>query len=168
MMRRKEYRNSINRNTVPPGNLAEQIVMMLKGMSSTDMLLPTPMACEGHKNMSCSKQKYISNMARDGLLPTPTNSMATYQDLEQAKYHSSKRPKYSEILLPTPTSSSDTKGGCTRPNPKRQNDTLAHSIHGMIGEPGKTSQLNPRFVAEMMGFPPNWTELPFLNGETKA
>jgi site-specific DNA-cytosine methylase len=29
----------------------------------------------------------------------------------------------------------------------------------------KNSQLNPRFVAEMMGFPPNWTELPFLNGE---
>jgi hypothetical protein len=33
---------------------------------------------------------------------------------------------------------------------------------------GAGSQLNPRFVAEMMGFPPNWTELPFLNGETKA
>ena len=33
---------------------------------------------------------------------------------------------------------------------------------------GKTSQLNPQFVAEMMGFPPNWTELPFLSGETKA
>ncbi len=33
---------------------------------------------------------------------------------------------------------------------------------------GKISQLNPRFVAEMMGFPPNWTELPFLNGEPKA
>ena len=31
---------------------------------------------------------------------------------------------------------------------------------------GKTSQLNPRFVLEMMGFPPNWTELPFQNGET--
>jgi DNA-cytosine methyltransferase len=29
---------------------------------------------------------------------------------------------------------------------------------------GTASQLNPRFVAEMMGFPPNWTELPFLNG----
>jgi hypothetical protein len=28
-----------------------------------------------------------------------------------------------------------------------------------------TSLLNPRFVAEMMGFPPNWTELPFLSGE---
>jgi hypothetical protein len=28
------------------------------------------------------------------------------------------------------------------------------------------SQLNPLFVLEMMGFPPDWTELPFLNGET--
>lgn len=28
---------------------------------------------------------------------------------------------------------------------------------------GKTSQLNPRFVAEMMGFPPDWLELPFIN-----
>ncbi|WP_354457410.1 hypothetical protein [Mucilaginibacter sp. UYP25] len=33
---------------------------------------------------------------------------------------------------------------------------------------GKYGQLNPRFVAEMMGFPPNWTELPFLPGEPKA
>jgi len=32
----------------------------------------------------------------------------------------------------------------------------------------KTSQLNPRFVAEMMRFPTNWTELPFQNGEIKV
>ena len=31
---------------------------------------------------------------------------------------------------------------------------------------GIHSRTNPRFVAEMMGFPPNWTELPFQNGET--
>jgi hypothetical protein len=30
---------------------------------------------------------------------------------------------------------------------------------------GETGQLNPRFVAEMMGFPYNWTEKPFRNGE---
>lgn len=29
---------------------------------------------------------------------------------------------------------------------------------------GKTSQLNPLFVAEMMGFPPDWTVLPFQSG----
>lgn len=33
---------------------------------------------------------------------------------------------------------------------------------------GKSSQLNPQFVMEMMGFPPNWTELPFRDGEKKA
>ena len=30
---------------------------------------------------------------------------------------------------------------------------------------GKTSQLSPQFVLEMMGFPTDWTLLPFLNGE---
>jgi hypothetical protein len=69
-------------------------------------------------------------------------------------------------MLPTPTASSDKKGGCTRPNQKRQNDTLAHAMHGGMGIAGKTSHLNPRFVAEMMGFPVNWTESPFLNGGT--
>jgi hypothetical protein len=62
-----------------------------------------------------------------GLLPTPTNSMVTYQDFEQAKYHSSKRPSYSTL--------------------------------GLIGE---LSLLNPQYVLEMMGFPSDWTLLPFL------
>src|SRR5690554_5868548 len=56
-------------------------------------------------------------------------------------------------------------GGAVRTDPKRQSDTLAHHFATI---PGKTSQLNPRFVMEMMGFPPDWTELPFLNGETKV
>jgi hypothetical protein len=33
---------------------------------------------------------------------------------------------------------------------------------------GTASQLNPHFVAEMMGFPFNWTDLPFLSGEKKV
>jgi len=33
---------------------------------------------------------------------------------------------------------------------------------------GEPSQLNPRFVAEMMGFPVNWTVLPFQNGTKKV
>ena len=31
----------------------------------------------------------------------------------------------------------------------------------------KKQQMKPRFVAEMMGFPANWTELPFQSGETE-
>jgi len=34
-----------------------------------------------------------------------------------------------------------------------------------MGIDGKTFQLNPLFVEEMMGFPKNWTALPFLSGE---
>jgi len=46
------------------------------------------------------------------------------------------------------------------------NSSLVNQMHGITnGTPGKTSQLNTRFVAEMMGFPKDWTELPFLNGE---
>jgi hypothetical protein len=30
---------------------------------------------------------------------------------------------------------------------------------------GQTSQLSPQFVMEMMGFPTDWTLLPFLNGD---
>src|SRR5690606_31800028 len=108
-----------------------------------------------------------------GLLPTPQVFDAKGTFLKGKEYngnnkHSEKLGQAIVRLLPTPTATSDPKGVCTRPNVKRQNDTLACSIHGLQGETGKTSQLNPRFVGEMMGFPVNWTELPFLNGETKA
>jgi hypothetical protein len=40
-------------------------------------------------------------------------------------------------------------------------------MHGLTnGIAGKTSQLSPQFVMEMMGFPKDWTLSPFLNGET--
>jgi site-specific DNA-cytosine methylase len=55
-------------------------------------------------------------------------------------------------------------------SPSQKNKShLAADIGTMFQEThGKTSQLNPRFVLEMMGFPPDWTELPFQNGETKV
>ena len=65
-------------------------------------------------------------------------------------------------LLPTPTAS-DYTGGCTRTDPERQRDTLAHAMHNK--PPGKTSQLSPLFVEEMMGFPKGWTVSPFQSGE---
>jgi hypothetical protein len=49
---------------------------------------------------------------------------------------------------------------------KRGKGNLTDQIAEMELMPGQTSQLNPRFVMEMMGFPPDWTELPFLSGET--
>jgi hypothetical protein len=101
-----------------------------------------------------------------GLLPT-----VTAQDFKR-RGPNSKQQGLSNTenyygLLPTPTAS-DWKGGCdrTEKNEKFQHSMLQHSMHFYHGQTGKTSQLNPQFVAEMMGFPINWTELPFLNGET--
>ena len=53
------------------------------------------------------------------------------------------------------------------PNPTRRDDALCN-IPVMIGQhcqqnDGKTSQLNPLFVEEMMGYPLMWTTLPFLS-----
>jgi hypothetical protein len=66
-------------------------------------------------------------------------------------------------MLPTPTAHQHNAGTAKpRKDGKTKEDELNHLVSIWNG---KSSQLNPRFVAEMMGFPPNWTELPFLNGE---
>ncbi|RHR67877.1 hypothetical protein DWW79_02825, partial [Alistipes sp. AF17-16] len=76
-------------------------------------------------------------------------------------------------LLPTPRTSDHkppvSPRAMTRKNGCIRNDKLSN-IPTILGEhcqlrPGKTSLLNPRFVAEMMGFPTDWTELPSRNGE---
>jgi hypothetical protein len=70
------------------------------------------------------------------------------------------------MMIKTPTAS-DKNGGCTRGNPKMQmGSSLVNQMHHICKtQRGKTSQLNTRFVMETMGFPKNWTELPFQNGE---
>jgi hypothetical protein len=120
----------------------------------------------------------IQDMAIRGLLPTPQsrdekNGSKAEDGRIQRKLEQGWTIDLNDLaasgMLPTPTEISDAKGGCTRPDLKRQNDTLAHAIHGISGAPtGTTSQLNPLFVESMMGFPENWTVLPFLSGETKA
>lgn len=49
-----------------------------------------------------------------------------------------------------------------------ENSNLAEQIAHKTG--GGNFRLNPQFVLEMMGFPPDWTLAPFLsqNGEKKA
>jgi hypothetical protein len=64
-------------------------------------------------------------------------------------------------MLPTPTTR-DANGIENSPSQKGKSRLAAD-----LGD-GTTSQLNPHFVEEMMGFPKGWTELPFLNGETKV
>ena len=126
----------------------------MHSMTLSRLLLPTPEANNyktGHKTISPRIERKMNQGWTIGL-----NDQATLG------------------MLPTPTTR-DWKGSAseiamTRKNGKSRNDALSN-IQVMIGEhckqrSGKTSQLNPRFVEEMMGFPEAWTELPFLNGES--
>ena len=70
-------------------------------------------------------------------------------------------------LLPTPTAQCE-KGGRSGDKPRAGKNPLKNNLGDAINyieQTSKSSQLNPRFVMEMMGFPPDWTELPFLSGE---
>ena len=67
--------------------------------------------------------------------PTPTNSMMTYADMEQARFagNSQDRPKYQDVkYIP----------GSTKEDPKE-----------------KLGQLNPLWVEWLMGWPIGWTDL---------
>jgi site-specific DNA-cytosine methylase len=65
-------------------------------------------------------------------------------------------------MLPTPLAS---EGGKMSGGPTENQMSLSKMARQQTG---KTSQLNPLFVEEMMGFPKNWTALPFQSGEKKA
>lgn len=109
-----------------------------------------------------------------GLLPTPIVMDTNQGDLEKIDKRREKAKAkgingngfgmtVGELanrgLLPTPRVA-DVEGGKAKDGKILD---LPATINKKIG---KTSQLNPQFVMEMMGFPPNWTELPFLSGET--
>lgn len=115
----------------------------------------------------------LNDMATSGLLPTPTAMDGTgttakmkSTQVKEGSMHSVTLARAVNMgLLPTPTVN-DMKNASLPPSQIDRNDSIVKRILLENPEAGKTSQLNPRFVAEMMGFPPNWTELPFQSGET--
>lgn len=133
-------------------------------------LLPTPIASDFKVRGPGSQQKGLPEIIREMLLPTPTaTEIHHWQRVERWKRQGR-------------TSMHETEDG--EKNPNGLTDFL--DFHGLlptlehIGRKGKNSrqgglpdsfaqtgrsfQLNPLFVAEMMGFPTSWTVLPFLPG----
>lgn len=150
--------------------------------------LPTPVAWDGNgggarkpKDGKANALGYsltLKDRAAAQMLPTPTrfdyNSARTPEKWEEDKAKYAKKginlqnplKQHARLgMLPTPLAN-DHKGGVQRKDQKRQRDTLAHAMHNP--KAGKTSQLSPLFVEEMMGFPKGWTISPFQSGEEKA
>lgn len=133
-------------------------------------LLPTPIASDFKVRGPGSQQKGLPESIREMLLPTPTATEIRHrQRVERWKRQGR-------------TSMHETEDG--EKNPNGLTDFL--DFHGLLptlehigrkgknprqgglpdffAQTGRSFQLNPLFVAEMMGFPTSWTVLPFLPG----
>lgn len=133
-------------------------------------LLPTPIASDFKVRGPGSQQKGLPEIIRELLLPTPTATEIHHrQRVERWKRQGR-------------TSMHETEDG--EKNPNGLTDFL--DFHGLLpslehigrkgknpqqggfpdsfAQTGRSFQLNPLFVAEMMGFPTSWTVLPFLPG----
>jgi hypothetical protein len=109
------------------------------------IMLPTPTAMDSSNATANMK----STQVKEGSMHSVTLTRAMFMG-----------------MLPTPVAGEyrDTGEAVKTGNFKQMN--LTRTIAKDNPEwTGKTSQLNPQFVAEMMGFPANWTELPFQSGE---
>lgn len=143
-------------------------------------LLPTPTAQDFKRRGPNSKQQGLPEAAYKKMLPTPTarsykNGSKITDGRSRRKISQGWTMELNDLavsgLLPTPTmrdyQPSVSPTGLVRKNGKRRDDALCN-IPVMIGQhcqqnDGKTSQLNPLFVEEMMGYPLMWTTLPFLS-----
>ena len=96
----------------------------------------------------------VGEMANRGLLPTP-KAQNKNSPAEHGQGGMDLQTFVAKSMLPTPMQA-DWKGSKKK---RKGNTQLTETL-------GVNSQLNPRFVAEMMGFPPDWLELPFQNTET--
>ena len=113
-------------------------------------LLPTPCSIEATKftktiNPNSQMGQGLTALAVNGLLPTPTAMEIKHSNRVKGLKEKGAIGMYSR------------KNGALRPN--GLTDFL--DFNNQVG--GKTSQLNPLFVEEMMGFPLMWTALPFLS-----
>ncbi len=99
-------------------------------------LLPTPNATEGEK---CTTKYNPGSQMGKGLTAMAVNGM-----------------------LPTPTASDIFSG---TPKDRKDGKSRMGELKNFVArQHGQVSQLNPLFVAEMMGFPPDWTVSPFQSG----
>ena len=144
-------------------------------------LLPTPMARDCSPRGANSLQKGLPEIIREMLLPTPTATEIHHrQRVERWKSQGRTSMHGAEDgeknpngltdfldfhgLLPTPTAR-DWKGAPTLEHFARKGKNPQQgSLPDFFAQAGRSFQLNPLFVAEMMGFPVNWTVLPFLPG----
>ena len=111
---------------------------------------------------------YEPTMKKLGMLPTPTTMDSTNAtvnmkstQVKEGSMHSVTLARALDMgMLPTPKTQ-DCRHGLT----DRKKSNLGEEVSQWAQDNGLGFHLSPQFVMEMMGFPTDWTLLPFLNGE---
>ena len=103
------------------------------------------------------------------MLPTPTAIDAGSGRMNRSPSpNASERPTLAMAakigLLPTPTVNDATNASLPASLSTRKSGIAKVAMQSGEYRAGAGFRLNPRYVAEMMGFPPNWTESPFRHG----
>lgn len=148
-------------------------------------LLPTPCSIEGTKftktiNPNSQMGQGLTALAVNGLLPTPTAMEVKHSNRVKGLKEQGAKGMYSRkngALRPngltdfldfhyllTPMAADGLRANMNMQalkNHNKEKANLSEQIAHKVG--GGTSQLNPLFVEEMMGFPLMWTALPFLS-----
>lgn len=164
---------------IPSKRLLFRLVPSVRPTGATGCgLLPTPVGIDagsGRTNRSLSPnatpRPTLAKAARENLLPTPTvmeDRRKPNGSARDRKLMTNLNPFSVAELLLTPQASDGLRSGMGMETlmKAKENGDLAQQVAHRIG--GGSSQLNPLFVEEMMGFPEGWTLSPFLNGEWKA
>ena len=133
MEKRKKYRESIGRKTVPHGNLLEQIQMMY----------PTPKARDHFPAVDPTQV----TMNSKGWTSTRKGTGIRY---------GANLPDVVNKLFPTPTAR-DYKDAAYQPNWKESRDKSLPREILKNNKPG--GKLNPHFVEFLMAYPMNWTKV---------
>ena len=170
----------INKSLSP--NAAERPTLALAARKG---LLPTPCSIEATKytktiNPNSQMGQGLTSLAVNGLLPTPTAMEVKHSNRVKGLKEQGAKGMYSRkngALRPngltdfldfhyllTPMAADGMRANMNMQalkNHNKEKANLSEQIAHKVG--GGTSQLNPLFVEEMMGFPLMWTALPFLS-----
>ena len=175
--RRQQYVVETICRDLGPGSRQQGLPEIIQGM-----LLPTPVATEIHHAERVRKWKSMNlssphaqiageknpNGLTDfldfyGILPEPIPDNTELENTDGNNLEESILQWLAEgQVMPTPTAR-DWKGAPSLENLKKRGKIpQKNSLPDFFARTGKSFQLNPLFVAEMMGFPPDWTVSPFL------
>ena len=95
---------------------------------------------------------------------TGCGSLPTVQTQGLKRCENGRTVFFPVTMLPTPTVNDVTNASLPASLSTRKSGIAKVAMQSGEYRAGAGFRLNPRYVAEMMGFPPNWTESPFRHG----